>query len=489
MKIDTTVRGLVTLGLAVMLVGAGGEQATPSLVDAARNADGETVRALVEGGADVNAAEGDGSTALLWASHWDDLAMAQLLIGVGADVNAANDLGATPLWAASMNGSLVMVEALLAAGAEANKSLRLGETPLMIASRTGDPAVVALLLKHGADPNVRGPRAQTALMWAAARRHSDVVAVLIDHGADVHARSEVWNQMMGNGTVAHPEHQRWFDHGGNTALMFAARVGDLASAKHLVDAGAKVNDTSAWGVSVLTMAVYADVGSIRVGDYGVGAEGRTRYRVVGQERFRTYFSDSDLAAFLLERGADPNLGHEELTGLHAAIMHRNEDAVRLLLEGGADPNVPLGTWTPVRRLSYGDYAFDRAWVGATPLWLAARFATADIVRLLVDHGADPSAVHTGVYYSGGRGGVYSERQEEITTPLMAAVGMSRTGRAWVPELPPTQREVEILETVELLVALGVEVGAVDQNGRTLLDGARALGYESVIEFLTAAGAH
>ena len=112
----TTLPRLVPVGLAIFLMGAGGDR--PALIDAAKDGDRDALRALIRKKADVNAAEGDGSTALHWASYRDDLESADLLIRAGAKVNAANDLGVTPLWAASQNGSSAMVRRLLEAGAE-----------------------------------------------------------------------------------------------------------------------------------------------------------------------------------------------------------------------------------------------------------------------------------------------------------------------------------------------------------------------------------
>src|SRR3954471_2692462 len=108
----TAWRCLIPLGLAVFLAGAdviGAGVDRPALIDAAKNGDRDTLRTLLRKKADVNAAEGDGSTALLWASYRDDPESADLLIHAGANVNAANDLGVTPLWAAGQNGSAAMV--------------------------------------------------------------------------------------------------------------------------------------------------------------------------------------------------------------------------------------------------------------------------------------------------------------------------------------------------------------------------------------------
>ena len=229
----------------------------PPLIDAARNADADAVRALLQTGRDVNAAEADGTTALHWASYRDDLESADLLIRAGAKVNAANDLGATPLWTASQNGSAAMVRRLLQAGANPNAALLAGETPVMVASRSGNPAVVEQLLAKGANVNAHAARGQTALMWAVAQKHPDVVKVLLAHGADVHARSDVWSEVMAVPPHGHLDYNRAIPHGGDTALMFAARVGDLASATLLVAAGANVNDADAWGVSATALAAHS----------------------------------------------------------------------------------------------------------------------------------------------------------------------------------------------------------------------------------------
>src|SRR5438105_11226658 len=244
------------------------------LIDAAKNVDHDAVRALLKQGVDVNAAEGDGTTALHWASYRDDLETVDLLIRAGARVNAATDLGVTPLWNASVNASEPMVRRLLQAGADPNAALLAGETPVMAAARSGSPALVELLAAKGANVNAHGARGQTALMWAVAQQHADVVKALVAHRADVRARSDVWTEVMAVPPHGHLDYNRAIPQGGDTALMFAARVGDLASARLLVAAGANVKDEDAWGVSAATVAAHA-----------------------GQR---------DVVAFLLDHGADPN---------------------------------------------------------------------------------------------------------------------------------------------------------------------------------------
>lgn len=539
----------ILVGMALFLMGSGPTDPLP-LIQAAKNGDGAALRALVEQGADVNAAHGDGTTALHWVSYRNDVESADLLIRAGADANATNDVGATPLWAAALNGSAPLVRRLLAAGANPNGALLLGETVLMQAARTGNPEVVEMLLVAGADVNARGPIQettpcpmpgvyefqqfvpntqlglkeaeleriagmrcglqagnQTALMWAVSNEHPAVVGLLLKHGADVHARSDVWSQIQAVNPNPIFDNQRAFLHGGSTPLMFAARVGDLESAKLLVGAGADVNDTNAWGLSAVSLAAFAGAG--------------------------------ELVRFLLAQGADPNPPpHEEvLAPLHSAIMHRDAATVAALLAHGADPNAPLRAWTPRVRSSPNRpgrwYNFLPATVGATPFWIAARWGTPAMMRMLAEHGADPLAVHTSNYY-GGLEGIDAFLFTERTTALMAALNMGGPGAPWVPIGPPAtsgggpqgarRPESEVLAAVKIAVELGVDVNAVndadrtcdvpwgrtyrpgtrletcvsdefrDRAGnqnfarRTALDAAIALRYDSVVEYLLEKGA-
>ena len=441
-------RRLIPVALAAALIGAGGDR--PSLTQAAKSGDKESLRTLLKQGAKVNAPEGDGTTALHWASYRDDLDSADLLIRAGASVNAANDLGATPLWAASQNGSARMVRRLLQGGANPNLALLAGETPLMVASRSGSSEVVEQLIAAGANLNAHGARGQTALMWAVAQKHSEVVKVLLARGVDVQAHSDTYTEVMAVSPHGLLDYNRAIPHGNDTALIFAARVGDLASAKLLVAAGADVNDADAWGVTATMLAAHSGFG--------------------------------DFVEFLLEKGADPNLAAPGFTALHEAIMRRDEKMVGALLARGADPNAPLRTWTPTRRAS-NDFNFSPALVGATPFWLAARVTEPAVMRLLVQHGADPLFVHHADYMAGES----YERRQEATTALMAATGMGGRVTPWVPP-SRAAREALALEAVKLATELGVDVNAADLDGRTALDAAKALKYETVVKFLVEKGA-
>src|SRR5579862_3731279 len=440
-------RGLILVGFAASLLGS--PNGRPPLLDAAKNGDKDALRSLIQKKADVNVAEADGATALHWASYRDDLEGADLLIRAGSNVNAANDLGVTPLWTASQNGSLPMVKRLLDAGANPNAALLAGETPVMVAARAGFPEVVEQLLSKGGNPNAHGARGQTALMWAVSQKHPEVVKVLLTHKADVQLRSEVWSEVMAVPPHGFLEYNKAIPHGGETALMFAARVGDLTSAKLLVDAGANVNDQDAWGVSATVLAVHSG--------------------------FR------DFAEFLLDKGADPNRAEAGFSALHEAIMRRDEKMVAALLMHGADPNAPLRTWTPTRRSSH-DHHFEPSLVGATPYWLAARYDQPAVMRLLVKQGADPLFIHRADYLAD-----KYKPQKEATTALMAALGMGGGTTAWV-QAPRREREGLTLEAVKLAAELGVDVNVANTDGRTALDAAKALHYETVVKFLVDKGA-
>ena len=443
---------LATFTLAALAASAA--ELHPAVLDAAKSGNKATLRSLIQQKSDVNAADPDGSTALHWASHRDDLESVDTLLKAGAKPNAANDLGVTPLWLAAENGSLAVTKRLLDAGANPNLRLLSGESALMVAARGGFAPVIEALLAKGADPNFAGTRGQTALMWAASQKHPDAVkALLADKRLDLHATSSEWGEVM-----AVPPHgflglNKYVPRGKESALMFAARSGDLDSAKLLVAAGANVNDQDAWGVSALTLAEHSGF--------------------------------TDLGLYLLDKGADPNKMDAGFSTLHEALMRRDLKLITALLDHGADPNLPVKTWTPTRRSSE-DWNFDPALIGASPLWIAARFAEPEAIRLLLKKGADPKFVHRVEYVA--EDGFGQAVRKEQTTLLLAVTGLGRAGKAWVA---PTaaEREAVTLETVKLAVEeLGQDVNATNLEGKTPLDGARQLRMATVVEYLTGKGA-
>jgi ankyrin repeat protein len=436
---------VLTVFLAILSAGTSAlADSRVALIDAVRSGSIDRIRAVLRSGADVNARQGDRATALHWAAHKDDVAAADLLIGAGAAVDATNDLGATPLWLASLNGSARMVGHLLDAGANPNLTLTSGESPLMAAARSGSVEAVQRLIAKGADVNAKERfKGQTALMWAVEQRHARVARALLTSGADVDARSTVWHQLENTAGNTNATGDFLMAHGGSTALLFAARQGDVDTATVLLEAGAKVSDTDAAGTSALVIAAHSN--------------------------------HTALSLFLLERGADPNAAGAGYTALHAAVLRGNLELVKALLAKGADPNAPVAHGTPGRRLS-ADYSLRHQMIGANAFWLAARFGEPAIMRELVDAGASA--------FIGPKDG---------TTALKAAMGFvsglteNRQGRYGVA-VDRDAEERATLEAAQIVVAMGVDVNAVDPAGNTALHDAARQRFATVIEFLVSRGA-
>jgi ankyrin repeat protein len=327
----------------------------------------------------------------------------------------------SPIWLACTNGNAAVVQRLLAAKGDPNLAMSNGETPLMAAARSGNAEVVNALLAHGAHVDaVEANGGQTALMWAASQGHPQVTRVLIENGANVRYRSK-----------------RDF-----TALLFAARQGDSESARSLVAAGADVNEKTVDGSTPLLVAVAS-----------------------GQE---------STALTLLDIGADPNLADSNgYTPLHAIVWKASAKVglvkpngssalVKALLTHGANPNVAfLKDPPPIP----GSYIYSAGLTGATPLWLAAKSADANVMRALVAGGAD--------LRKGNKGGI---------TPLMVAAGMSQSRG------PGSASESELLKAVKAAVELGADINAVNEAGQTAVHGAAAAGFNSIIQFLADSGA-
>jgi ankyrin repeat protein len=463
MRAKATSRSLVgVVSLLLSVVSAAGAAEDLQLVEAAKRQDFTAVQALVREGADVNTTAADGTTALHWAVHWDDLATAELLIQTEANVNATNDLGVMPLLLACNNGITAMIDLLLKAGADPNTGPAERETPVMAAARTGNADAMKLLLAYGGDVNAKeSSRGQTALMWAVAQQHPEIVRVLVEGGAHIHARtretaaptSETWQQRASRQGRRRPGGVR-----GLTALLFAVRVGDGESARILLDAGANVADTANDGMSALVLA--------------------------------TVRGHSAVVTLLLERGANPNADGAGYTALHwasgsweseltttaittdregtewytvAGLKEHKLEVVTALLAHGADPNARL-TKTPARAGSSRNAALPEL-EGATPYLLAAMAGDTQVMRTLAAAGADVGL-----------------RTKAEGTPLMAAAGLGRVpGEVTVPES-------DTLAAAKLAVKFGADVDPSDAVGNTALHYAAFLRRDSIIQFLADQGA-
>jgi ankyrin repeat protein len=378
--------------------------------------------------ADVDEADPDGTTALHWAVHRNDLASATELLRAGASAGAANRYGVTPLQLASENGNALLVEALIEHGADPNTTLPEGETALMTAARTGDVATIEALLARGADVHAQeGWKGQTALMWAAAENNAAAVTALITAGAKLDVRSAA---------------------GGFNALLFAVRAGAIDAARALLDAEAAVNDALPDGTSALVLGVT-----------------NAHY---------------ELAAVLLDYGADPNSDGQGWTALHQIAWSRRWN-MGFNLPGPAQTG-DLDSLELVRKLVAAGANIDARQkqepkdgnrnklnrIGATPFLLAAKADDVPLMQVLLEQGADPRIT-----------------TEAGTTALMAAAGVG----IWAPGENPGTHE-EALAAVKLaLQAGGGAVNDVDANGETALHGAVYRGGAvDVIQFLADQGA-
>jgi ankyrin repeat protein len=428
------------------------------VADAAMQRNRDAVRALLEKKTDPNAAQGDGTTALHWAAHWDDAEMAGLLIRAGANVKAANLDGATPLFVAAENGSAAMIEMLLKSGADVNGPvLSHGETALMMAARSGHADAVKVLLDRGAEVNAQDMlRGTTALMWAAEQGHAAVVQLLTEHGADLRIQSAALTPPgrrglgFANSNVVFGASGRAKakvpSKGGLTALLFAVREGSLDCVRILVAKGADVNQAAVDGSGPLLVAVQ-----------------NGRY---------------DVARFLLDHGADPKLTNAKgWTPLYLAVKNRNQestaipgpstdgvlDCITALLDHGADPNARITADTEVHQ---GMTALWLREAGATPLLRAALSGDLTVIRILLAHHADPSIPTL-----------------DHTTPLMVAAGVG-----WAEGMMHEYSEEETVEVVKLLLNLGADVKAANDHGITALHGAAYKGANQVVQLLVDRGA-
>ena len=489
--------------------------ATTEIADAAKRGDVGAVRAMIGAKRDVNAPQADGATALLWAAHLGNVEMADALLRAKANPNAKNRLGISPLSAASLAGNARVIERLLDGGADIHWRGQNDETLLMLASRNGSVDAINVLLRRGLDVNAKEKlRGTTALMWAIEQEHPHAVKALIEGGADVNARTAILpprraSRVAGGaaaggggrgaaggrggagagrggrgggaagrggraggargGASPVPDADQRQDgqddqddqdqdvvvggasqsraSGGLTPIVLAARQGDRESVKVLLDAGVQVNQTTADGWTALLAAT--------------------------QNRFYK------LGMYLMERGADVNMANGGgWTPLYLATDNRNIEGgdyptrvpdmdhlefIRALLARGANPNARMIDSTETRTV------FTNQWLsesGATAFLRASQSGDLPLMKLLLEHGADPKlSTVNGV------------------TALSAAAGLG-----WVEGITYEWSPPQTLEAVKLLLDLGLDPNAQDTAGRAALHGAAHKGRSDIVQLLVDRGA-
>jgi ankyrin repeat protein len=413
--------------------------------------DHTAVRTLARDRALVNATEPDGTAALHWAVRAADRDTVQTLLDAGADVARANRYGVTPLMLAVENGDVPMIDLLVKAGADVRATLPEGETLLMTAVRTGDVGVVSKLLATGATVDARESfHGETALIWASAADHADIVRALVTAGADVNGRSRL------DAFARRTQGLTVLPLGNWTPLMYAAREGALDTASALVQAGADVNLTDPDGATALAVAII-------------------------NLKF-------DVAAMLIGNGADPNIADSTgMTPLYAAVDMNTItwtfglpeppasptvsafDVVSRLLDHGANPNARLTSTIPQRLHTTGDEAIG---AGSTAFMRAAKSGDVRVMRVLLEHGADPMLA-----------------AKNGTNALMLASGLGwRDGNAAVPTRD-RGTEAEAIAAIQMCLDLGFDINAATDRGDTALHASVAgRGSDDIVKYLVAHGA-
>ncbi len=418
---------------AFLLAGPCALTASPAeaLVDAARWDDAASVASLLEQGADPNAREPDGASALGWAAIRGNAEIARLLLEAGADPNISNSLGIRPLAQALENGAAAVARLLLDHDADPNIARESGETPLMTAARLDQVDLMRLLIAEGADTDAHERRfGQTALMWAAGK--PDAVRLLVASGANVRVATRAWDvkytiyaptsfTLGKTGIPWNTAGEYISKRGGQNALFFAVRERSGASVGMLLDAGLNANEAAADGTTPLLAALYNWVPLDSDFEPGRGAPASAG----SSQRFAP---DLAVARLLLDRGASATAADTAgYTPLHAAALAvalatRAEDRggsgayrrapallslnfdtsgnssftsdgalgiVARLLDGGADPNRQTLYPTPGPA---GDVRINPAPPGSTALHIAANSGSVALARMLLDAGAGPNLV-------------------------------------------------------------------------------------------------
>jgi len=389
---------------------------TPSespVADAAQRGDLDAVRALLTRGADVNAAQGDGMTALHWAALEGKEDMIAVLLYAGANPESTTRLGAyTALHLASRSGNTGAVAALLEGGANPNAMATTGVTPLHFAAAAGSAETIAALADAGADIDaLEAASDQTPLMFAAAAGRTAAVSALLERGANVGVTSRVVDFQAYAQADGKDRRRR-------QELMTAVR-----KAKGEVDAEAPRTDPPATQIQPRQPAQTQ------------AEDGKKPEQKPTQKPKKDADEDVELtgrapAAEKPEKPAERPLGYNDLVGkqggmtaLHYAVRDGYEEVVHALLAAGADIDQPTG----------GDHS--------TPLLVATINGHYDVAMYLLAQGADPNIA-----------------SEDGVAPLYATIANRWAPKALYPQ--PTafkQQRTSYLEFMRALLDAGADV--------------------------------
>ncbi|MGQ0649257.1 MAG: ankyrin repeat domain-containing protein [Gemmatimonadaceae bacterium] len=456
MKTRRAFPAALLLSVTVLFSAAAPAPPESPVADAAMRRDSAKVRLLLKQGADVNAAQGDGMTALHWASVLGETATARMLVYAGARLEAATRNGNyTPLHLASRSGKVSVVRALLEAGANVNAATTSGgATALHLAASQGSVETIAALLDKGAAVNAtEGAWGQTPLMWAAAYNRVQAIEALVARGADIKGTSKVEDV---------PARER-ADRAANQLRQ--RRVAALKAAEQPPrPAGAVVAQASGpAGPNAQTPGARRD-----------SAAARTRMASAPDAGSRPANTRADSTAGV----ARPAMSADSTAARATANTPADSADERRLgaVPGGARP-AGAGDSTSAARggLGYGDLVGNKG--GLTPLLFAARQGHIESVEALLAAGADVNQVSAGDHTSPllmavinghfdlakkllTRGASPKLASDAGATPLYATINVQWAAKSLYPQ--PTaqkQQETTYLQLMEMLVKAGADVNA------------------------------
>ena len=453
MPVKNTLRIAAVVSL---LTGMSTHSFAAALADAAESGDWSAARSMLGAATAIDEAQADGTTALIWAAYHRNNELVQELLERGADANATNRYGMSALYQASRVGDAAMIATLLEHGADANAAMPEGDTPLMLAARSGSVVATRQLLDAGADVDATESfHGETALVWAAGENHADIVDLLIERGANIdHVTTEfTWDLTQAGVSSELPR-------GGLQPLTHAVRENSLDSAQLLIDAGADVNFIDPRGISTLRVAVANQNFDIAMMLLDAGANPLDG-ALADAVKFRS---------FALVRPAkdrpDETTSLELIERLHAA---------------GADVNaVPE---TPMARMLWAD---GMAQPNETPLWMAAQGGDEEMMIWLGERGADatmPSAKDQSLLMAAvgltphqfGGGGIkppvptdVALRMGALALELGSPVETADENDDTILHLAAQEGRVDL---IPFLIEAGAPLDAIDKNNRMPIDAA------------------
>jgi ankyrin repeat protein len=402
---------------------------------------GDTKLALqqIQSGADVNRAQPDGTTPLIWAVNRTDYEVAQALIAKKADVNAINEFGVMPLTEAARQSNARLVKMLLDAGAKVDSANPDGETALMTAITGGDVSVVQMLVNAGANVNtVEKFHNQTPLMYAAAanRNAGQMVKLLLSKGADVKPRAlySDWPSQV----TSEPRAQ-YRSVGGLNALLYAARSGCYPCVEDLIAAGADVNLPTPEGITPLMIALdnqHNDVAKLLM-DKGANLNvwdwwGRTALWIAVDRKGGAAAGGGGFGGGGGGRGAGGGGGRggggrggPPVAPPESGPSVSSMDIINAQLAAGVNPNPEMNFHRP-NAPGRGRFADNQISTGTTPLFRAVQNNDVEVIQALLAKGADPNITTMGY------------------TPFLLAAGAGPGGRGGAPGAAPNTQILDLL---------------------------------------------